>query len=145
MRIMKDRFGDYVTPGFIPPYHADDERTIDAIEALEIPLYSARLKVPRQAKKFIDLPAQVWANKIDAKGAPLPLDFHRLSIDLASVLGAGPITGMVFRHHMMASPRDRDVLLALMRLVVQQRSQGEIRTVLFSELLNVGAEKRNAH
>ncbi len=143
MQIMHRWFGELVTPGFIPPYHADDAKTIDAIEALNIPLYSARLKVARQGKKFIDLPAQVWANKLDAKGNPRPLDFNRLSIDLASVLGAGPITGMVFRHHMMITPRDKEVLTALMRLVLRQRKQGEIRTVLFSDLLSAVGEKKD--
>lgn len=137
MQIMRHWFGELVTPGFIPPYHADDANTIDAIEALNIPLYSSRLKVPRQTKKFIDLPAQIWANKADAQGVPVPLDFHGLSRDLASVLESGPITGMVFRHHLMVNPKDKDVLAALMRLLVQERDKGKIQTVLFSELLNV--------
>ena len=141
MRIMRRWFGESVTPGFIPPYHAEDAKTIDAIEALNIPLYSARLKVPRQVKKFIDLPAQIWANRVDAKGTPTPLDFNGLSIDLASVLESGPITGMVFRHHMMINPRDKDVFMALMKLVLAQRAQGKIRTVLFSDLLNTARER----
>ena len=142
MRIMRDRFGDLVTPGFIPPYHSDDANTIDAIEALNIPLYSSRLKVPRPSKRFIEMPAQIWANKADAQGVPSPLDFHGLSRDLASVLASGPITGMVFRHHMMVSPKNRDVLAALMSLVMEERAQGKLRTVLFSELLNAAKEMK---
>ncbi len=137
MQIMRRWFGELVTPGFIPPYHADDAKTIDAIEALNIPLYSSRLKVPRQIKKFIDLPAQIWANRVNVDGEPWPLEFHSLSRDLASVLESGQITGMVFRHHLMVNPKDKDVLAALMRLLVQERDKGKIRTVLFSELLNV--------
>ncbi len=136
MQIMCRWFGDLVTPGFIPPYHADDEKTIDAIEVLGIPLYSARLKVPRQTKKFIDLPAQIWANRIDEGGNPWPLKFHGLLRDLAGVLESCPITGMVFRHHLMVNPKDKDVLAALMRIVAQERDKGKIRTVLFSELLS---------
>jgi len=143
MGIMRRWFGELVTPGFIPPYHADDAKTIDAIEALNIPLYSSRLKVPRQAKKFIEMPAQIWVNRADARGVPSPLDFHCLSRDLASVLESGLITGMVFRHQMMVTPRDKDVLMALMRLVLQQRAQGKIRTVLFSDLLNAGGDRKD--
>lgn len=139
MQIMHHWFGELVTPGFIPSYHADDANTIDAIEALDIPLYSSRLQVPRQAKKFIDLPAQIWVNRVNAYGEPWPLEFHGLLRDLASVLESGPITGMVFRHHLMVNPKDKDVLAALMRLLVQERDKGKIRTVLFSELLNVKA------
>jgi|CXWL01.1.fsa_nt_gi hypothetical protein len=142
MKIMRRWFGELVTPGFIPPYHAYNAKTIDAIEALEIPLHSARLKVPRSGKKFIDLPAQIWANEADENGVPSPLDFQGLSRDLASVLASGPITGMVFRHHMMTGPRDKDVLMALMRLVLQQRTTGKIRTVLFSDLLSVAEGKK---
>lgn len=146
MQIMRRWFGELVTPGFISPYHAYDANTIDAIEALNIPLHSARLKVPHRGKKFIDLPAQIWANKADEQGIPWPLDFHGLSRDLASVLESGPITGMVFRHHLMVNPKDKDVLVALMRLLVQERDKGKIRTVLFSDLLNVaGGEEKMTH
>lgn len=141
-KIMRHWFGDLVTPGFIPSYHSDDAHTIDAIEALNIPLYSSRLKVPRPDKKFLELPAQIWANKADAKGIPAPLDFHGLSRDLATVLAAGPIAGLVFRHHMMVEPRDQDVLKALMQLVLKKRSWGELRTVLFSDLLTVAEGKK---
>lgn len=145
MRIMRHWFGELVTPGFIPPYHADDAKTIDALEALNIPLYSSRLKIPRRVKKFIDLPAQIWANRLDERGKASSLDFHSLSRDLASVLESGPITGIVFRHPMMISSKDKDVLMALMRLVLRQRSQGKIRTVLFSDLLNAGRGEKDDH
>jgi peptidoglycan/xylan/chitin deacetylase (PgdA/CDA1 family) len=136
MKIMRRWFGEFLTPGFIPPYHAYDAHTIEVIETLGIPLHSARLKVPRQEKKFLDLPAQIWANRADEHGIPSPMDFHALARDLASVMGVGPITGVVFRHHMMVGQRDQDVLKALMRLVVQERTKGNIQTVLFSELLD---------
>lgn len=143
MEIMRHWFGDLVTPGFIPPYHADDANTIDAIETLNIPLYSSRLKVPRPIKKFIELPAQIWANRVNEYGDPAPLEFHVLLKDLASVLESGLITGIVFRHHLMVNSRDKDVLTALMRIVVQERAEGKIRTVLFSDLLKAG--RKNVH
>ncbi len=142
MRIMQRAFGDTMTPGFIPPYHSDDAHTIDAIEALGIPLYSSRLKVPRPVKKFIEIPAQIWANRADPQGVASPMDFHGLSRDLAAVLASGPVSGIVFRHHMMAHPKDKDVLAALMSLIVQERAKGNLRTVLFSELLNTQKAKR---
>jgi len=141
--IMDHWFGELATPGFIPPFHADDENTINALEDLKVPLYSARLKVPRLVKRFIDLPAQIWANKIDAKGLPKPLNFRSLSIDLASVLESGPVTGMVFHHDMMVAPKDKEVLMALMKLVLQQRAERKIRTILFSDLLNAREDKKN--
>jgi hypothetical protein len=143
MQIMRHAFGESLTPGFIPPYHSDDASTIDAIEALGIPLYSSRLKVPRPAKKFIEIPAQIWANRADEQGVASPMDFHGLSRDLASVLASGPITGIVFRHHMMTNPKDQDVLKALMQLVLQERSEGRIRTVLFSDLLNAAGVNKS--
>jgi len=140
MKIMHRWFGDLVTPGFIPPYHADDPNTIDAIEALGIPLYSARLKVPRERKKFLDVPAQIWAHRIDDQGQPVPLNFHNLARDLGSVLASGPISGIVFYHrYITANPKDRDVFTASMSLILQEQALGKLRVVLFSDLLAVGA------
>lgn len=144
MQIMRRWFGEVVTPGFTPSYHAYDTNTIDAIEALNIPLHSARLTVPRQEKKFIDVPAQIWANKLDPQGKPCSLMFHRLAMDLASVLELGSITGMVFHHHRMVDPRDRDVLKAFAKLVVQERTNRKIRMVLFSDLLNTAQKRKDA-
>lgn len=137
MKIMRRSFGDLVTPGFIPPYHAEDENTIKALESLKVPLYSARLKVPKKKKTFIDLPAQVWANKVDIKGDPKPLDFRRVSADLFDVLSTQKMSGMVFRHHMMCGASDKKVLMALMQLIMKERAKGKVQTVLFSDILSV--------
>lgn len=139
IQIMRSCFGEMVTPGFTPSFHSYDTNTIDAIEALNVPIHSARLIVPREKKKFIDVPAQIWANKLDLQGKPCSLEFHRLAIDLASVLESGPITGMVFHHLRMVDPRDFDVLKAFMKLILQERTGRKIRTVLFSDLLNAAA------
>lgn len=137
MRILHERFGDLLTPGFIPPYHAYDTHTIDAIEALEIPLFSARLKVPREKKKFLDVPANIWANRGDPDGGvSLPLGFHDLARDVTSIVNAGPISGVVFRHQMMTHLNDMDVLKAFVSLILQEQKKGKFRVVNFSNFLN---------
>ena len=138
MKLMRQWFGPLMTEGFTPPYHAEDRRTIKAIEKLKVPLYSARLKVPLKKKTFIDLPAQVWANKSGANGEPESMDFRRIGVDLFDCFSTQQITGMVFRHHMLRHPSDAKVLAALMQVIIKERRQGKVQTVLFSELLKAG-------
>lgn len=135
MRIMNRWFGEFMTPGFIPPYHADDHKTIKTIEQLNIPIYSSKLKVPLRKKRFIEVPAQIWANRIDDLGVPSPMEFHNLSRDLATVMDSRLMTGIVFRHQMMVNPGDHDVLKALIKLISNKRREGSLRIVLFSDLM----------
>ncbi|MBL8013064.1 MAG: DUF2334 domain-containing protein, partial [Candidatus Omnitrophica bacterium] len=51
MKIMRRSFGEFMTPGFVPSYHAYDTNTIRVLVKLGIPLLSARLKVPYKEKK----------------------------------------------------------------------------------------------
>ncbi|MBL8012752.1 MAG: hypothetical protein JNN05_02785 [Candidatus Omnitrophica bacterium] len=56
------------------------------------------------------------------------------------MMDSGPITGLVFRHHMI-NGRDMDVIKALTQMIVRERANGEIRMVLFSDLLKAARIK----
>jgi hypothetical protein len=136
IKIMKKWFGGLLTPGFIPPYHSENADTVKALEYLDVPLYSARLKLPCKKTKFLELPAKVWIHRLDSKGAPAPLNFRRVSAELVEALSTQKISGMVCRHHMLTHPNDHKILKALMGIVLREQSQGKVQTVLFSDILN---------
>ena len=65
---MEKLFGKNFTPAFIPPYHGYNKNTLEAINELEIPMFSANKKTSFKSKKFIDLPIDIALNYYDKKG-----------------------------------------------------------------------------
>lgn len=136
IKIMRRFFGRTLTPGFIPPFHADDINTIKAIEALKIPLYSARKQVVWPRKKFVDFPAQVYLNGYERDGTLRALDFRGLLSKIEEIVVPGKVNGMVYRHHLIRSTKEMKAMKAFVLVLARLSEQGKLRIVLFSELLN---------
>jgi hypothetical protein len=138
MALMKRSFGRCVTPGFIPPYHAYDENTVRAIEALSIPLFSASKAVPLHSKKFIDLPASIWLHADDPKGYRRALDLPGMMDKVIHGFDDSGITGIVYRHRLIKTRARLKDMKAFLLSLARERDAGKVRFVLFSTLLRNG-------
>lgn len=136
MQIMRRCFGSELTPGFIPPFHAEDKNTMKAVQALGIPLFSARKSVFLPGKKFIDLPAKVWLNGYARNGSPRALDFKSLMGKVSGAFVPGELTGMVYRHHAIRTLSEMKAMKEFFLVLSKWQNQGKIRIVLFSEILS---------
>ncbi|MBF0485608.1 MAG: DUF2334 domain-containing protein [Candidatus Omnitrophica bacterium] len=135
LTIMRRRFAQYWTPGFIPPYHGYDNNTLKVIRSLKIPLFSSGARVVCDQKTFIDLPAAISLNEYDANSTPKPFDFRHMLNTTLRTLRPGKVFGMVYHHRAIKTESDMRAIKMFLRLLADWRAQKELRIVLFSDIL----------
>lgn len=138
---MKALFGENFTPAFVPPYHGYDNNTIEIINELGIPLFSAGEKTGTKTKTFLDLPADISLNDYDPKGTPLPLSAERLIKNVASYMINRIFCGMVFHHQAIKNNYQLRHFKTFVKFLRTREKEGLIKITLFDRLISKKLEQ----
>jgi hypothetical protein len=141
LRIMQEKFGDLMTPGFIPPYHGLDENTLKVLKELKVPLISSGKKLDPSHQNILDVPATVALNEYAADSTPLPFDLTSMLKKATVAIGQEGVTGMLYHHRAIRTASDMRAMKLFLSAVAKWRDEGEIEIVLFSDLLKAGHAK----
>lgn len=133
---MLSLFGKSFVSAFVPPYHGYDERTLKIVQDLGFRIFSAGKKVTQRERSFLDIPASL-SFSVYAKDAPVSTVSCSLMLKRVSVgLLARKIVGVVCHHADFSSRTARRELELFFCCISRLRNRGELRLVLFSDLLN---------
>lgn len=141
-KIMRELFGKFFKPIFVPPFHAYNSDTLKALKAQGFKALSAsrRLEAPLP-RGLAFLPTRVTVNEYDLNLAPRPLNLRLLkSRTLSAVKEKGP-AGVYF-HHADFSAADFRVFSEYAVFLKDLEVRGLARFVLASELTNPNSRRR---
>ncbi len=134
-KLMAEQFGPYFMPAFVPPYHGYDENTIKAVVRSRFPVFSAGEKTAARTTAFWDLPARVSLNDYAEDGTPVGISTRDMLGRMLPSLRPGRMTGLVFHHRVIRTKSELGAILMFFRAVARMKRNGQIRIVLFSDLL----------
>ncbi len=141
MAIMHGVFGKYFTPAFIPPYHGYAQGTLKIVQQLGFSVFSAGKKTAFPGKTVLDLPARVSLNKFQPDGAAQVLRVEEMLARFQQELGGGGMIGVVFHHRFIKTSSDMRAMKVFSKFLARMRDDGEVRLVIFSDLIRLYMKK----
>jgi hypothetical protein len=132
-RKMRQAFGEYFVPAFVPPYHGYDKCTLQVLDEEGFRIFSARMRQAEIKKRFIEMPAQVSFSRYDQGRTSI----HNAR-DVVGILARGierrPLSGVVTHHAEFITAANRQELVRFFNLIGALRDRKEWRVLLFSDL-----------
>lgn len=133
---MEKVFGKNFTPAFAPPFHGYDQNTLDAINRLKIPIFSAGRFDRFPDKNFVELPTRFSLNSYDRAGIPkvkkTSLAMRQFIKDLKNSSG---LLGIVVHHSSIKNNADLEEMKKFAFFLRKLEKKKVIKLVLFSDIL----------
>jgi len=132
---MRRLFGKNFTPAFIPPYHGYNSTTLEIINELKIPIFSADEISKVKNKCFIDLPARLSLNKYSKTGKPLFIDaISMIKLFIVYLKRYKNLLGLIFHHSSIKSNKNFYEMKKFVSFMKNLKKEN-IKIILFSDLL----------
>lgn len=134
-KMMRELFGKFSKPVFVPPFHVYNSDTLRALAALGFKGISASRPLKPMPRGLVFLGTRVTVNEYDLKLKPRPLSPGLLrSRTLAALKEGGGPAGIYF-HHADLKGKDLEVFSAYVSFLEELGNRGLARFALCSELL----------
>lgn len=133
---MKSNFGKNFTPAFVPPYHGYDQNTLDAVNRLKIPIFSAGRFHGFLKKDFVELPTRFSLNSYDRAGTPqLQKTSLVTRLFLKNLKTCSGLLGIVAHHRAIKTSADLEEIKKFAYFLKKLEKKKIIKFILFSDIL----------
>ena len=131
---MREAFGEYFTPAFVPPYHGYDENTLRVLHEEGIHLFSAGARRKAHHQGVLNIPGSVSFTRYEKDGTKAILDAGEMARALLMSVGRRPLCG-IWTHHMdFYGAANQRELTRFFKLIASLKEKKSWRVVLFSDI-----------
>ena len=134
LRKMRQAFGEYFTPAFVPPYHGYDQCTLQILQEENFQLFSVGMRRIGKKMKFLELPAEISFSQY-GPGQPRIRSAKGVLADLAKSIHHQSLSGVLTHHSDFSNAISRKELRQFFGYMAALKSKEGWRAQLFSDVL----------
>jgi len=135
LKKMREAFGEYFTPAFVPPYHSYDKVTLNVLGEEGFKVFSAGTRWSQKDKRFIEIPAQISFSRYEEGKASIRPAKEVLT-EAAKAAVRRPLAGVLTHHKDFAGLGPRRELTRFFDCIAALKKKENWRVLLFSDILS---------